>query len=402
MTEITICIPAYRSEKSIAKTLQSVQCQSFGNFIVEIGLESTDDSYKTYNVCEKYLADSRFNLSVNPKVLGWAQNISNLLRKVDTPYFIILPHDDILHPDYLGILYEAIKEQPHVSVAYADMFFIGKNRGEKFLAVDNDNFFSRLLSFFLAGAEAVPWRGVTRKKVLSEGVTFSHNEYSSFAVECEWALHLIQQGEAYRVPLPLYYKRAYSYGSKSVSSEWRLSFSEQKIKAALEHHRNRMLAGISTAHLTHEEIVLIKLACESAMLRRFLNFSQNRFTLQDCHLSRIDEMKEVIGSLKPEIGIKILSRIELALSRNELIRRQNEAAETYARDSVGHDNNNWEAFFHLAQILLRKGEVNEALILSSKASKIAPYTLEINGLVEKCQNDINQLYSIEIEQHDDE
>jgi len=402
MTEITICIPAYRSEKSIAKTLQSVQCQSFGNFVVEIGLESTDDSYKTYNVCEKYLADSRFNLSVNPKVLGWAQNISNLLRKVDTPYFIILPHDDILHPDYLCILYEAIKDRPNVSVAYADMFFIGNVLGERFLAVDNDNLSGRLLSFFLAGAGGLPWRGVTRKKVLSEGVTFSYNKYSSFAVECEWALHLIQQGEAYRVPLPLYYKRQYGAESKSVSIEWRFYFSEQKIKAALEHHRNRMLAGISTAHLTPEEIELVKLACESAMMRRFLNFSRNRFTLPDCHLSRIEEMKDAIRSIKSDIGIKILSRIELALSRNELIRRQYGAAETYARDSVGHDNNNWEAFFHLAQILLRKGEVNEALILSSKASKIAPYTLEINLLVEKCQNDINRLYSIEIEQRDDE
>jgi len=393
MTEITICIPAYRSENLIAKTLQSAQCQSFGNFVVEIGLEPTDDSYKTYNVCEKYLADSRFNLSVNPKVLGWAQNISNLLKKVDTPYFIILPHDDILHPDYLSILYEAIKEQPHVSVAYADMFYIGNTRGEKFLALDNDNLFSRLLSFFLAGAEAVPWRGVTRKKVLSEGVTFSHNEYSSFAVECEWALHLIQQGEAYRVPLPLYYKRLIN-GSKSVSSEWVSSFSEQKLKAALEHHRNKMLAGISTVHLTPEEIELVKLACESAMMRRFLDFSRDRFTLSDYHLSRIEEMRDAISSVKSDIGIKILSRIELALSRNELIRRQYEAAETYARDSVRHDNNNWEAFFHLAQILLRKGEVNEALILSSKASKIAPYTSQINCLVEKCQNDINQLYSI--------
>jgi len=394
MAEITVCIPAYSSEKSIAKTLQSVQRQTFSNFVVEIGLEPSDDSYKTHNVCEKYLADSRFNLRVNPEVLGWAQNISNLLQTVNTPYFIILPHDDILHPEYLCILYETIKEQPHVSVAYADMFFIGQGRGEKFLAVDNDNLSGRLLSFFLAGAEAVPWRGVTRKKVLSDGATFSHNKYSSFAVECEWALHLIQQGEAYRVPLPLYYKRSYGADSKSVSSEWSLCFSEQKIQAALAHHRNRMLAGISTIHLTREEIVSVKLACESAMLRRFLNFSHNRFTLPDCHLSRIEDMKDAIRSIKPDIGIKILSRIELALARNELIRHQYEAAEAYARDSVGHDNNNWEAVFHLARVLLRKGEVNEALILSSKASKMAPYTSEVNRLVDECQNKINQLYTI--------
>ncbi len=390
MTEITVCVPAYRSEKSIARTLQSLQSQSFDRYTVEIGLEPTHDSHETINHCQPFLADSRFHLEVNSEVLGWSRNISQLLDKVATPYFMILPHDDMLHSEYLRILHTSIQQRPKASVAYADMLFLGARSGEKSLVVNNDCLVNRLLTFFLAGAEAVPWRGVTRSDVLSHGKKFLHNQYDSFAVECEWALHLIQTGEIYRVALPLYFKRVYGTDNKSVSSMW-ARFDEARLTAALEHHRKCMLSGISTARLTDEEALSVKLACESAMLRRYLNFSGKRFSFSDRHLSRIDKIKETLGSVDPEIGSKILSRVELAISRHRLKLAQYKRAEAHARVAVSQDPAHWEALCHLAGLLLRKGAVHEALVLGSKASKFAPYASSVKQLMVSCETRLNQL-----------
>ena len=233
MAIITVCIPAFDSEKFLMATLDSVQNQSFKDFCVKIALEPTENCHETISICEKYLSDKRFLLSLNSSVLGWAENIDQLLKQIDTPYFIILPHDDIIHPDYLSLLYSGIIDDGEIAVCYGDMQFFGGHGGQKSREFDNQTLFSRLSSFYLLGAEAVPWRGVTSTKVLDAGYSFPTNKWNSLWVECEWAQLLLKCGKAVRVPKSIYFKRIFPPGRTSVSRNWFVEFdATEKINAA--------------------------------------------------------------------------------------------------------------------------------------------------------------------------
>jgi glycosyltransferase involved in cell wall biosynthesis len=68
---LTVCIPAYRSEAFIHNTLRSLLTQTYSDFIVEIAVEPPAE--KTLSVCAPFLRDDRVSIIVNPQVLGWAE-----------------------------------------------------------------------------------------------------------------------------------------------------------------------------------------------------------------------------------------------------------------------------------------------------------------------------------------
>jgi hypothetical protein len=82
---VTVCIPAYRSEAFIHNTLRSVLIQSYSDFVVEIACEPPAE--EILNACGALLRDERVRIIVNPHVLGTGENIKSLLGRVATPYF---------------------------------------------------------------------------------------------------------------------------------------------------------------------------------------------------------------------------------------------------------------------------------------------------------------------------
>jgi glycosyltransferase involved in cell wall biosynthesis len=222
MDTITVCVPAYKSGILLTRTLQSIARQTYNNFVVLIAVEPPSEV--TLPFIAPFLADKRFQVSVNPTRLGWDGNIRNLLEQVQTPVFFILPHDDLVHPRYIELLHAELEKNADAVVAYADMHVFGNGIPFRKL-VDLPLYGNReeqILAFFLAGAEAVPWRGLTRSSIISKIGGFPTDGFMGFAVECEWALALIAQGRAIRLPRKLYFnpdyaieKKQYFYGNKS-------------------------------------------------------------------------------------------------------------------------------------------------------------------------------------------
>ena len=312
MAPVTVCVPAYRAERFIHHTLRSVASQTSEDLTVEIAIDPPPAD--TEAACGPFLEDPRFNVSINERRLGWAGNIAALLDRVRTPFFVILPHDDLWHPCYIETLLEAIASRSDASVAYADMYCFGHGHFRKSLAIETGGSFNRLLSFFLGGAEAVPWRGITRSTVLAGGTTFPSNEFISFAVECEWACHLLRKGTAIRVPRPLYLKRLRVSNRLSVSAQW--YFPEARAKEALEHHRRRMLSSVAAAGFEGSHESALVAACEAAMLRRYLDFSAGRFAFAARQQARAREVLADLSGLAGPYQKRLESRVLLPLSRN--------------------------------------------------------------------------------------
>jgi len=272
MTCVTICIPAYRAEAFISQTLLSVQEQSHCDLRIEIAIDpsNTDSPDGTRDAIDPFLSDDRIHVRENPVRLGWDGNINAMLKRVDTPYYMILPHDDLIDPVYVETLLSVLKVRPDASVAYSDMTFHGKtNRTHKTVYLPPDGTRDeQLLMFFLEGAQAVPWRGITRVSAIVATGGFPTDGYLGFAVECEYALSLLLHGRAVRVPRPLYSKQIHHPDYPSASKQRISELSHETLTQAWQQHRLRMITLLDNAHVK-DRAELVRLAAEASMLSRY-------------------------------------------------------------------------------------------------------------------------------------
>jgi glycosyltransferase involved in cell wall biosynthesis len=214
MAPVTVCVPAYNAAAFIAETLDSVLAQTFGDLKVLISLDrSTDDSEA---ICRRYLSDQRFTLITQPERQGWVGNVNALIRRVDTPFFCILPHDDLLDPRYIAESHAVVSSSPRIVCAYSDI----EGFGTLNIRLDQPDIrgsrLERVTDFFLNHFGAVAFRGVTRldpsdPPLLPTGTT------RNFAADTVWLLELAIRGEQRRVPELLYRKR---YSTRSVHADW--------------------------------------------------------------------------------------------------------------------------------------------------------------------------------------
>ncbi len=375
--KVTVCIPAYRSEAFIGNTLRSVLAQSYSNFVVEIAVEPP--ASETLAACGPFLRDSRVRISLNSRVLGWAGNIKSLVRRVATPYFFILPHDDHIAPDYIATLLDGLVRLPQASVAYSDQDCFGYESFLWPLPLTAEPIFDRLMSFFLGGAEAVPMRGVTRSSV-RDHFDFPTDRYGGFAVDCEWVLHLLVSGAAIHVQQPLYSKLIHEPGI-SVSATRRLGFSREQLSEALEDHRIRMLSLIRQADLPNTMRDAVELAAEAAMLRRHMTFSIG--PLSPVQFARSEQ---IMASAKLDTyGKGILAMTLLARSHHALIEGDPQTALGMAMAAVDADPSNWEGLAHLARLQLNTNRGIEALATARRAWTVAPHARGLRELIDDCE-----------------
>jgi hypothetical protein len=384
---VTVCIPAYHSKNFIQNTLRSVLTQTYSDFVVEVAVEPPVE--ETLTGGELFLRDDRVRITVNPQVLGWAENIRALLRRVATPYYFILPHDDLLQPDYIAALLGDLIKRPEASVAYSDIVCFGHESFRLRLPLAEEPIFARLMSYFLGGMEAVPMRGLTRSSV-REQIGFPTDAYGGFAVECEWVLHLLIAGAAVHVPRPLYLKRVFGPDQIPASQKRLLGRSREHLFDALEDHRARILALLRRAELPDAMRDTVELAAEAALLRRHMTF--NMGSLLPVQIARSDQIIAAAGTMQGNYGKGIQAMCLLAMSRHALIEGDGNAALALATAAVDADPSQWEGLAHLSRLQLETNRYVEAFDTAHRAWAVAPHAAGLRELIAECESAINRAF----------
>lgn len=119
MAKVTVCIPVHQAGDFIFHTVSQVLRQSYPDIVVQVGIEPPGSA--EMSALEPLLRDPRLRVHFNEETLGWAENVSSMLGKVQTPYFLVLPHDDFLHHQYIDILLPILEANPDVVVSYGDI-----------------------------------------------------------------------------------------------------------------------------------------------------------------------------------------------------------------------------------------------------------------------------------------
>jgi hypothetical protein len=172
-------------------------------------------------------------------------------------------------------LLPVVEADPRVATAYADIQFLnGGAPTRRSQVLSEGTVAERLISFLAAGAEAPPWRGVTRREVLSGG-GFPVDDFRGFLVECEWAFHLLTRGIARRLPRTLYFKRLQGPARASASAV-RNQVDESVRRAALEDHRQRLYRRASGALALPRELELVGAGIDAATALRSMTMGIGR------------------------------------------------------------------------------------------------------------------------------
>ena len=108
MSQVSIIVPIYNSEKFLSRCLNSIREQTFDDFeVIMINDGSTDNSS---GVCEEYCkSDARFKL-VNQKNAGPSAARNRGIDEADSKYLSFIDADDWVEPDFIEQLYNAAEQ----------------------------------------------------------------------------------------------------------------------------------------------------------------------------------------------------------------------------------------------------------------------------------------------------
>lgn len=122
---VSVCIPTYNSENTIAETIRSVLNQSEPKYEIVI----IDDNSKDGTVNKiRSIKDNRIRLMVNKKNLGCGKNLQKCKDKAKGDIVVFLAGDDLLDRNALKNIRSAFRLSKDVGVVVRPYFwFIGNN-----------------------------------------------------------------------------------------------------------------------------------------------------------------------------------------------------------------------------------------------------------------------------------
>jgi len=221
--------------------------------------------------CEFAKRDSRIQVIVQRERLCWSRNANFLLDRVDTEYFFLYFHDDIISSFYTEKLLGELRGRPDAMSIHCDLERFG---GETGLILGNhySGTDSRRIIMFLVGPEkCTPLRSLTRSEMLGKGLRFAEIGVDGFWRCHPFLLTLLAAGEALRYPEVLYLRW---FLEGSLTKNWTPE-SEQALVEGQKQNLHRCLEIIDSLRASAEELELVR-----CCLRIFIMFHTRRTELK--------------------------------------------------------------------------------------------------------------------------
>ena len=261
--DITLCIPAYNASPFILETIEAVRSQTYQDFRCIISVDLSDDD--TYDKITASITDRRFSIFRQKVRLGWAKNINYLVDKSRSRYVCIVPHDDIIHSNYLEKLLPIIRNDQRIAAVFSDIVQFGE--GKKSIiqqASIAGSKLERTVDYLNHHYNCVVFRGIVDRVKIGDDIYCLSNEFDDFSEDTIWALKLALHGNLIRHPEVLYSKR---YLTTSYQHKWQ-QWDKQKNLAAWAYHCAKCLRILMEDSRLHEHRSEIGEAIVNRLLQR--------------------------------------------------------------------------------------------------------------------------------------
>ncbi len=382
---ITVCLPVYQAEAFLERTLESLRGQTFDDFVALVSIDPSTDASEP--ICRDVAArDPRFVITVQQQRLGWIGNLNGLFDRVETELFFFLPHDDLLAPDYIEALYNEASQHPEAVNAFSDIRQVGVFEGTMESVAFDEPITKRLFAFLTEDMRSVPFRGLTRRRILDAGIRLRDNAHDGFAADVIFVLEALCVGPMRRVPRALYQRNeredSVVRGWERQPRWWRLSAWADHIAQTLkilataplpEHERHVILCAalvrmlrqywLGYGHYTaggdsgHDELLLL-----SALMTRLMG-DDPWTTATFNHLEHDESLRGFVGRLRYQEALVRIRQGDLPM------------AESLLRDAVKRDPGNAQAHRQFGIALRRRGQDDTGLHHLHEAVELAPYNV---------------------------
>jgi len=260
---VTICIPAWRAEEFIERTLNCALAQTHAKLRILVSVDHCEDA--TVPICEKFArADSRIEVFPQKERLGWAGNVNFLLERIQSPFFFLYFHDDIVLPPYTERLLKVLRKRPDAISAHCDMGHFGASDRVSIGCTYAGSAARRLATFLVAPERGSPLRSLTRSDILGGGLRMPTAAVGGFWANEPYLMRLLAGGPALRVPEVLYLR--WDQRKDSLTEGWK-TLSPAQVVSGFRANITAALAIIAGAVSPAERVVLVFCLYVHIMLR---------------------------------------------------------------------------------------------------------------------------------------
>jgi glycosyltransferase involved in cell wall biosynthesis len=203
---ITVGLPVYKGADLIAKCLDCLQRQSFGDFEAIISVDGGDT--ETAAACRPFLLDPRFRMVVQSERLDWVGNFNWLLQQDLREFFCYRQHDDTTAPEFFELLLQAADKEPHAAAVMSDCQHAGHTGASKGIEIApsiEGECMGRMVQY-IDRLSAAPVRGLIRRGALRQAGLVRSDEFRAPLEVFVWLAKLLRWGNFKRVAQPLYYR----------------------------------------------------------------------------------------------------------------------------------------------------------------------------------------------------
>ena len=126
---VSVCIPCYNAEKTIAETLDSILAQTYSNLVIHVSDNASTDG--TLKVVAS-INDPRIHIHPQQENIGGEGNFTRCIQLAEGAYTGIFHADDVYHPDMLEKQVKFLETNLEVGSVFTQAFTIdehGKRTG---------------------------------------------------------------------------------------------------------------------------------------------------------------------------------------------------------------------------------------------------------------------------------
>jgi glycosyltransferase involved in cell wall biosynthesis len=259
VAQVTVLLPVRNGAAFIDTAITSVLSQTFQRLrLVVSDNGSTDD---TAGRVSRH-ADPRLVLVRQPRPLGMIEHFNKCLDElVETPYYMLLCHDDYLcAPAALQEAFDVLESRPGVSAVYTDLLYVDK--AERTIMVRRFSRAGLLDALEVATSSVLGARNLFGIPLLVRTQARGALRYDTrftYAADLDLSIALASRGETYRIGRPLIANR----------------FHGANASLKLFRETLRQLQGIADKHsiaLTRGQRSRMRLSAWSTAVKKWLFF----------------------------------------------------------------------------------------------------------------------------------
>ncbi len=212
---ISVGMPVYNGEEYIALAINSILCQTFGNFELIISDNASDD--RTEEICQEFAgSDSRVRYFRNSANIGAAGNYNRLLELARGEFFRWSNADDLFAPTLHQSCLDALSHNPDAVLSYGkteiiDEFGSTTERYHDNLHLSQRSAYDRFRRFFEQVGLTNAIYGLMRTEAVRQTSVFGDGSLP--AADISFMAELTLQGIFIEVPDVLFYRRMHSGAS---------------------------------------------------------------------------------------------------------------------------------------------------------------------------------------------